>query len=152
VDTLSYKTKSVNKESANQEWILIDAENEVIGRMASQIAKILRGKHKPTFTPHSDCGDKVVVINAAKARFTGSKMDNKTYISHTGYPGGQREITAKALLAKKPTALVEKAVKNMLPKTKLGKAIFVNNLYVYEGAEHPHTAQKPKQIFIKDIK
>lgn len=152
MDTLSYRTVSVKKENINHEWLLIDAENQVVGRLATAVAKILRGKHKPHFTPHVDCGDKVVIINADKVRFTGNKMEEKVYISHTGYPGGQREITAEDLLNSKPEAILEKAIKNMLPKNKLGRHIYSSNLYVYAGAEHVHQAQNPKQIHLKDIK
>lgn len=151
MDTLSYKTISANKETVNKEWVLIDAEGEVLGRMASIAAKFLRGKYKPNFTPHVDCGDNVIVINAGKFKLTGNKMTEKEYVRHSGYPGGQRTRTAEELLAKKPTAVVEKAIKGMLPKNRLGSALF-RNLYVYEGTEHPHEAQKPKKIDLKAIK
>lgn len=151
MDTLSYKTVSGNKETANKEWLLVDAENETLGRMASKIAKLIRGKHKPNYTPHADCGDNVVVINAAKVRLSGSKWDDKVYIRHTGHPGGQRELTAKQLLHRKPVAIVEKAVKGMLPKNRLGSALYTN-LYVYEGAAHKQDAQQPRMINLNDIK
>jgi large subunit ribosomal protein L13 len=151
MDTLSYKTVSANKETINKEWILIDAEDQVLGRMASIAAKFLRGKYKPNFTPHVDCGDNVIVINAEKFKLTGNKMTDKEYVRHSGYPGGQRTQTPKELLVKKPAAVVEKAIKGMLPKNRLGSQLF-RNLYVYEGPEHPHEAQKPKTIDLKAIK
>ncbi|MEZ5083488.1 MAG: 50S ribosomal protein L13 [Bacteroidales bacterium] len=151
MDTLSYKTVSANKETVNKEWILIDAEDQVLGRMASIAAKFLRGKYKTNFTPHVDCGDYLIVINAEKVKLTGNKLTDKIYIRHTGYPGGQRTRTAKEILAKKPTFVVEKAIKGMLPKNRLGADLF-RNLFVYEGPEHPHEAQKPKQIDLKKIK
>jgi large subunit ribosomal protein L13 len=147
VDSISYKTISGTKETANKQWIIVDAENKVLGRFSSEIAKILRGKNKPNFTPHADCGDNVIVINADKIRLTGNKWTEKEYVSHTGYPGGQRFITPAKLIAKKPTAVVEKAIKGMLPKTKLGNAVF-GNLFVYAGSEHPHAAQQPKEVNI----
>ncbi len=151
MDTLSYKTISANKESVTKEWILIDAEDIILGRLSSEVAKILRGKYKPTFTPHADTGDNVIVINAEKIKLSGNKWTGKTYIRHTGYPGGLRSRTATELLAKKPTGVVENAVKGMLPKNRLGNQIF-KNLFVYEGSEHPHEAQKPKQIKLSDLK
>ena len=151
MDTLSYKTISANKATANKEWILIDAENQVLGRLASVAANFLRGKYKTNFTPHADTGDYVVIINADKIRLTGNKWDQKEYIRHTGYPGGQRVTTAKQMMAKKPTAMVEKAIKGMLPKNKLGSALF-RNLHVYAGPEHEHQAQKPKKINLNSIR
>lgn len=151
MDTLSYKTISGNKETAKKEWILIDAEGETLGRLASVVAIVLRGKHKTDFTPHADCGDNVVIINAEKIKLSGNKWADKKYISHSGYPGGQKAITAENLLAKKPFALVEKAVRGMLPKNRLGRALF-RNMYVYVGSEHKQEAQKPKQIQLKSIK
>ena len=151
MDTLSYKTISANKQNANKEWILIDAESQILGRLSSKVAKFLRGKYKPSFTPHADIGDNVIIINAEKIRLTGKKWDDKKYIRHTGYPGGQRVTTAKELLEKHPIRLVEKAVVGMLPKNRLGSDLF-RNLYVYEGGEHPHEAQKPKKIILNDIK
>jgi len=151
VDTLSYKTVSGNKETAQKEWILIDAEGQALGRLASVVAMVLRGKHKTNFTPHADCGDNVVVINAEKITLSGQKWSDKKYISHSGYPGGQKAISAEDLLAKKPYALVEKAVRGMLPKNRLGRALF-RNMYVYEGSEHNQEAQKPKLIQLKSIK
>jgi large subunit ribosomal protein L13 len=151
VDTLSYKTKSANSKTVNKEWLLVDADGQTLGRLASRVANILRGKHKTNFTPHVDCGDNVVVINADKISLSGNKWDDKKYIRYTGYPGGQRVRTARDLMDKKPTALVEKAVKGMLPKNRLGADLF-RNLYVYAGSEHNQEAQKPKQINLNDLK
>ncbi|GAB4315915.1 MAG: 50S ribosomal protein L13 [Bacteroidales bacterium] len=151
MDTLSYKTVSANKNTVNKEWVLIDAEGQVLGRLASVAAKLLRGKYKPNFTPHVDCGDNVIIVNAEKIVLTGNKWDDKEYIRHSGYPGGQRSTTAKELLAKKPTAVVEKAIKGMLPKNRLGSQLF-RNLHVYAGPDHPHEAQKPRVIDLKSIK
>jgi len=151
VDTLSYKTISANKAAVNKEWLIIDAEGETLGRLASVVAKLLRGKYKTNFTPHVDCGDNVIIINAEKIKLTGNKWTDKQYFSHTGYPGGQRITTPAQLLAKKPEALIEKAVKGMLPKNRLGRALF-RNLYVYTGNEHKQEAQKPKKIDINTIK
>ena len=151
MDSLSYKTISLNAATANKEWVVIDATNEVLGRLASQVAKILCGKNKPGYTPHVDCGDYVIVVNADKVKLTGKKVTDKVYVRHTGYPGGQRFATPEDLLNRKPTAVVEEAVKGMLPKTRLGAAIF-KNLKVYAGAEHPHAAQNPKSIKLNEIK
>lgn len=151
MDALSYKTVSVNKVSASKEWVLIDATNQVVGRLASQIAMILRGKNKPSFTPNSDCGDNVIIINADKVRFTGSKLTDKVYVRHTGYPGGQRFATPVDMLKRKPGFVIEKAVKGMLPKNRLGSALY-RNLHVYAGAEHPHEAQQPKVITVNKLK
>jgi large subunit ribosomal protein L13 len=151
VDTLSYKTKSANKNTVNKEWVLVDAEGQTLGRLASKVAKILRGKYKPDFTPHVDCGDNVVIINAEKVSLSGNKWDDKQYIRHTGYPGGQRSRSARELMEKKPTALVEKAVKGMLPKNRLGADLF-RNLRVYAGTQHDQEAQKPKAINLNDLK
>jgi large subunit ribosomal protein L13 len=145
VDTLSYKTISANTATVQKAWVVVDAENQIVGRLTSEIAKILRGKHKASFTPHVDCGDNVIVINAEKIRFTGKKMNNKVYTRHTGYPGGQRFATPREVLAKNPRGVVEAAVKGMLPKNKIGSELF-RNLYVYAGTEHPHAAQQPKEI------
>ncbi len=145
MDTLSYKTVSANKATVNKEWVIIDAEGKVLGRLASLAASMLRGKHKTNFTPHVDCGDNVIVINAEKVQLTGTKMSDKIYLRHTGYPGGQRSTTAEAMLKKNPISLVEKAVKGMLPKNRLGSALY-RNLHVFAGSEHPHEAQKPKKI------
>lgn len=151
MDTLSYKTVSANKNTVNKEWLLIDADGQTLGRLASEVAKLLRGKHKPNFTPHVDCGDNVVVINAANINLTGNKWQDKTYIRHTGYPGGQRSLNAQELYDKDPARLVEKAVKGMLPKNKLGADLF-RNLKVYAGAEHQQEAQKPRTINLNEIK
>lgn len=148
MDTLSYKTVSVNKENANKKWYIVDAEGQVLGRMAQEIAQVLRGKRKACYTPHSDCGDNVIVINAEKVVLTGNKLDKKVYVHYTGYPGGQRVRTVREQLSKKPIFVVEHAVKGMLPKTRLGSAIF-RNLYVYEGPNHPHEAQQPEVLTIK---
>jgi large subunit ribosomal protein L13 len=145
VDTLSYKTVSANKATVNKEWVLIDAENMVLGRLASEVARMLRGKHKPDFTPHVDCGDNVIVINAEKVKLTGAKLTDKIYLRHTGYPGGQRVQTPRDILAKYPERLVEKAVKGMLPKNKLGRQMF-RNLHVVVGPDHKYEAQKPKVV------
>ena len=151
MDTLSYKTISANKATANKEWIIVDADGQVLGRMASKVAKILRGKNKSNFTPHADCGDNVIVINAEKVALTGKKMSDKVYIRHTGYPGGQRQQTATEVMAKFPERLVEKAVKGMLPKNRLGRKLYTN-LHVVIGAEHKYEAQKPKVVDLNTIK
>jgi len=151
VNTLSYKTISANKTTAQKNWVVVDAQGHNLGRLASKVAVILRGKHKPNYTPHVDCGDNVIIINAEKINLTGNKFDNKTYIRHTGYPGGQRSLTAKEIYAKNPAVLVEKAIKGMLPKNKLGADLF-RNLNVNIGSEHKHTAQQPKTININDLK
>ncbi|MDR0715054.1 MAG: 50S ribosomal protein L13 [Bacteroidales bacterium] len=151
MDTLSYKTVSANKDTVNKEWVIVDAQNEVVGRLCARIALVLRGKHKAAYTPHVDCGDHVIVINADKIRFTGKKFAEKKYVRHTGYPGGQRVTTAAVLLKTKPIAVVEKAVKGMLPKNKLGAALF-RNLHVYAGGEHPHSSQQPKTINLNIIR
>ena len=145
MNTLSYKTVSANKATVEKGWVVVDADSQVLGRLSSEVAKVIRGKHKPNYTPNVDCGDNVIVINADKIRLTGKKWSDKVYIRHTGYPGGQRSRTAKELKAKSSTLLIENAVRGMLPKNRLGRALF-NNLYVYEGAEHPHTEQKPKEL------
>jgi large subunit ribosomal protein L13 len=151
VNTLSYKTVSANKNTVNKEWLLVDADGQTLGRLASKVAMLIRGKYKPNYTPHVDCGDNVVIINAEKIVLTGKKWTDKTYIRHTGYPGGQRSLTATELFGKNPTRLVEKAIKGMLPKNKLGRALF-KNLYVYVGTEHNQTAQKPKEFNLNDLR
>jgi large subunit ribosomal protein L13 len=151
VDTLSYKTVSANRATVTKEWVLVDATDVVLGRLASNVAKILRGKNKPSFTPHVDCGDNVIVINAEKVRLTGNKLNDKIYLSYSGYPGGQRKQTPAELLAKYPERLIEKAVKGMLPKNKLGSKVY-GNLKVYVGAEHKQEAQNPKVIDLNTIK
>ena len=150
MDTLSYKTISANKATVNKEWVLIDAEGQTLGRLASRVAILLRGKHKPNFTPHVDCGDNVIVINSEKIKLSGNKWNDKSYIRHTGYPGGQRSLTATELFSKDPARLVEKSVKGMLPKNKLGAALF-RNLNVVVGAAHSHEAQKPKTMQLNEI-
>lgn len=145
MDTLSYKTVSANKATVNKEWVIIDAEGQVLGRLATLTASMLRGKHKTNFTPHVDCGDNVIVINAEKVKLTGKKMTDKVYTRHTGYPGGQRFTTADTMLRKNPISLVEKAVKGMLPGNRLGSALY-RNLHVYAGNQHPHEAQKPRKV------
>ena len=149
MDTLSYKTISANKNTVNKEWVLVDAEGQTLGRMSSVVAKLIRGKFKPNYTPHVDCGDNVIVINAEKIILTGKKWTDKSYIRHTGYPGGQKSLTATELFGKDPARLVEKSVKGMLPKNKLGSALF-RNLKVYVGSEHNQEAQKPKTINLND--
>ena len=151
MNTLSYKTVSVNKATAQKEWVLVDANDLVLGRMASKVAKLLRGKYKPSFTPHVDCGDNVIIINADKVRLTGKKWTDRVYLRHTLYPGGQRETTPAQLMAQSPEKLIKKVVKGMLPKNILASHI-INNLYVYTGNEHPHTAQTPKLIDLNTIK
>ena len=148
---LSYKTVSANKNTVTKEWVLVDADGQTLGRIASGIAMLIRGKYKTNYTPHVDCGDNVVVINADKINLTGKKWGDKTYIRHTGYPGGQRSLTAIEMFDKDPARLIEKAVKGMLPKNKLGSALF-RNLYVYAGTEHQQTAQTPKTINLNDLK
>jgi large subunit ribosomal protein L13 len=151
MDTLSYKTISANEKIVKKEWVVIDAENEVVGRLSTMVARILRGKNKTYFTPHFDCGDNVIIINAEKIRFTGKKMDDKVYVRHTGYPGGQRFATPKELMRKNPIKILEHAVRGMLPKNKLGDQLY-RNLYVYVGNQHPHEGQQPKLININEIK
>tara|TARA_Y100000588_G_scaffold121095_1_gene132609 strand:- start:600 stop:1055 length:456 start_codon:yes stop_codon:yes gene_type:complete len=150
MDTLSYKTIATNKSTANKLWVLIDAEGQTLGRLASKVAILLRGKHKPNFTPHVDCGDNVVVVNASKVNLTGKKWEDKTYIRYTGYPGGQRTLTAKQLFDKNPSTIIEKSVKGMLPKNKLGATLF-RNLHVYNNTNHNHEAQKPVSINLNEV-
>lgn len=145
MDHLSYKTLSANSKTVKKDWYIVDAEDQVLGRLSSQIASILRGKNKTCYTPHADCGDHVIIINAEKIRLTGKKLDEKIYTRYTGYPGGQRFATPKELLAKFPERVLQKAIKGMLPKNKLGNAIF-GNLHVYAGNTHPHEAQKPQAL------
>ena len=146
----SYKTVSATPATVNKEWVVIDATDLALGRLASRVALILRGKNKPYFTPHIDCGDNVIILNADKVKLTGKKMTDKVYVRYTGHPGGQRFSTPKEILAKKPTELVRMAVKGMLPKNRLGSKL-LNNLYLYQGSEHPHEAQKPKTITLNEI-
>ena len=151
MDTLSYKTLSANKETANKVWFVVDAEGQTLGRMASKVAKVLRGKYKTNFTPHADCGDYVIVINAGKIVMTGKKMEDRRIFSHTGYPGGQKRISPAEMLAKNETSVVKHAIRGMLPKTKLGAAI-LKNCYIYAGAEHDQEAQKPTTLNLNDLK
>ncbi|EMY81031.1 50S ribosomal protein L13 [Psychroflexus gondwanensis] len=150
MDTLSYKTVSTNKATADKQWVVVDAAGQSLGRVSSIVAKFLRGKYKPSFSPHVDCGDNVIVVNAEKVNLTGKKWDSKNYIRYTGYPGGQRSLTAQEVFDKSPERLVEKSVKGMLPKNKLGSALF-RNLRVFTGAEHSLSAQKPKEININEL-
>lgn len=145
MNNLSYKTVHANDKTVEREWFIIDAEDKVLGRMASKIAILLMGKHKPYVTKHVDCGDFIVVINAEKVRLTGNKLDDKLSIHHTGHPGGQRTETARHLIARKPEKLIEDAIRDMLPKTKLGDAMYTK-LFVYKGDKHPHMAQRPKEF------
>ncbi len=147
MDHQSYKTVATNRATAEKGWVVVDAESAVLGRLASEVAKMIRGKHKPSFSPHVDCGDNVIVINAGKIKLTGKKWDQKQYISHTGYPGGQRFTTPRQLQVKFPIRIIEYAVRGMLPRNRLGRRLF-HNLYVYEGAEHPHEAQQPQPVTI----
>jgi large subunit ribosomal protein L13 len=151
MDTLSYRTISANEKIVKKEWVVIDAENAVVGRLATVVARILRGKTKTYYTPHFDCGDNVIIINAEKIRFTGNKMEDKEYVRHTGYPGGQRFATPRELLRRKPIAILEHAIRGMLPKNRLGDQLY-RNLYVYAGPNHPHEGQQPKLININEIK
>lgn len=151
MDTLSFKTLNVNKATAQKEWVIIDATDQILGRLCTKVAKLLRGKYKPSFTPHVDCGDNVIIINADKVRLTGKKWTDRVYLRHTGYPGGQREFTPEDLMHKGPEFLIKKVVKGMLPKNRLGAKI-ISNLYVYAGTEHDKAAQQPKEIDINSLK
>ena len=151
MDTLSYKTVSANKNTVQKEWILVDATDQILGRLTSRVAIILRGKHKASFTPHVDCGDNVIIINAEKIKLTGKKLSQREYVRHSGYPGGQKTETVENLLKRRPTIVIERAVKGMLPKNRLGSELF-RNLHVFEGDNHPHAAQQPKKIDINTIK
>ena len=153
VDTLSYKTISANKETVNKEWVVVDATDQILGRLCTRVAKLLRGKYKPNFTPHVDCGDNVIIINADKVRLTGTKWTDRVYLTYTGYPGGQKEHTPASIMAKKNGAdkLLRRVVKGMLPKNRLG-AKQLTHLYVFEGAEHNMEAQSPKAIDINLLK
>ncbi len=151
MNTLSYRTLTANKETIEKQWFVVDAEGEILGRLASKVAYVLRGKHKPSYTPHVDCGDNVIIINAEKVKLTGNKENAKVYIRHSGYPGGQKRIPYLAMKAKDPRRIIEKAVKGMLPKNRLGDKIF-GNLYVYVGNEHKHEAQKPTVLNLNTIK
>jgi len=147
VDTLSYKTKSANPQTVKKEWFIVDAKDVVLGRLSSKIANILRGKHKPSFTPHVDCGDYVIVINAAHVKLTGKKLTQRIHFTYSGYPGGQKERTPQDILDKYPNRLIEHAVKGMLPKNKLGSALY-RNIFVYNEAGHPYAEKQPKELKI----
>ncbi|GGH71145.1 50S ribosomal protein L13 [Phaeocystidibacter marisrubri] len=151
VDTLSYKTVSANAATVDKQWVVVDAEGQALGRLASKVAKLIRGKHKPNFTPHVDCGDNVIIINAEKVVMSGNKGADRDHIWYTGYPGGQRRISYNDLKEKNVRRLVENAVRGMLPKNRLGRAMF-KNLYVYEGSEHVHEAQQPTVINLNEFK
>jgi len=151
VNTLSYKTISANSATVTKNWLVVDAEGQALGRMASEVAKLIRGKHKTNYTPHVDCGDNVIVLNAEKITLSGNKMSDKKYFSHTGYPGGQKVTSPEQMMAKDAKRVVEKAIKGMLPKNRLGSVLF-RNLHVYEGGEHNHEAQQPKLINLNEIK
>ena len=150
MDTLSYKTVSLNKATVNKEWLVIDATDLVLGRLASRVAMVLRGKNKPGYTPHVGCGDNVIIVNAEKIRLTGKKMTDRVYVRYTGYPGGQRFTTPRDILASHPEELIRKSVRGMLPKTRLGDKL-INNLYIYAGPEHKQQAQNPKTIKFNEI-
>ena len=150
MDTQSYKTVSLNAATVQKEWVVIDATDLPLGRLASRVALVLRGKTKPGFTPHVDCGDNVIVVNAEKVALSGKKMTDRVYTRYTGYPGGQRFTTPAEILSKRPAELIRRSVRGMLPKTRLGDKI-INNLYIYAGPEHPHQAQQPKEIKLNEI-
>lgn len=151
MNTISYKTISANASTADKKWVVVDAEGQPLGRLSAKVAKLARGKYKPSYTPHADCGDNVIIINAEKIQLSGNKVNDKVYVRHTGYPGGQRFSTPRELFAKRPTLVVEKAVKGMLPKNRLGSELF-RNIYVYEGPTHKHEAQKPELINLNELK
>lgn len=151
VDTQSYKTVSANPGMIEKKWVVVDATDMVVGRLASKVAILLRGKHKVYYSPNMDCGDNVIIINAEKVRFTGKKLTDKVYVRHTGYPGGQRFATPKELLVRKPEAVIREAVRRMLPKTRLGNKLY-SNLHVYAGPEHKHEAQSPVLINLNEQK
>lgn len=152
MDTLSYKTVSANKATVAKEWVVVDAEGQILGRMCTKVAKLLRGKYKPNFTPNVDCGDNVIIVNAEKVQLTGNKWEGREYVRYTGYPGGQRFTTPKAMLDEKGAdRLIRKVVKGMLPKNRLGSQL-ITNLFIFEGPEHNMQAQKPKTIDINTLK
>ena len=142
---LSFKTQSANEKIVSRDWFVVDATNQTLGRMASRVATVLRGKHKAYYTPHFDCGDYVIVVNSGKIVLTGNKMEDKEYITYSGYPGGQKIASAKVMVNHRPNVVIERAVKGMLPKNRLGRAMY-KKLFVYDGAEHPHKAQQPKEM------
>jgi large subunit ribosomal protein L13 len=145
VNAVSYKTVSANAKTVDKKWVIVDAKDQIVGRLSSEVAKVLRGKHKPNFTPHVDCGDNVIIINAEKIRFTGKKMNEKEYVRHTGYPGGQRFASPLEWMKKNPALILENSIRGMLPKNSLGRELF-RNLHIFTGTEHPHSAQKPTEI------
>ena len=151
MDYLSYKTVSANKATVQKEWVVVDAEGQILGRLCTKVAKLLRGKYKPNFTPNVDCGDNVIIINADKVQLTGNKWNDRVYVRYTGFPGGQREYTPQDLMDKGADRLIRKVIKGMLPKTRLGNQL-INNLRVFAGAEHNLQAQQPKQIDINTLK
>ena len=151
MDTLSYKTISANKATVQKEWVVVDATDQVLGRLSAKVAKLLRGKYKPNYTPHVDCGDNVIIINADKVILTGNKWTDRVYLNFTGYPGGQKKTSPAELIKKGEAKLFNRVVKGMLPKNKLG-AQLLRILYVYAGSEHPHAAQQPKTIDINSLK
>ena len=151
MDTLSYKTNSATPATIQKEWLVVDASDMILGRLGSEVAKLLRGKHKPNYTPNLDCGDNVIIVNADKVKLSGKKWDDRVFFYHSCYPGGQREVTPAMLFAKSPERLVERTVKGMLPKTKLGRKLF-GNLFVYAGPEHKQEAQQPRVIELNKIK
>ena len=151
MDTLSYKTISANKATVQKEWVVVDATDQVLGRLSAKVAKLLRGKYKPNYTPHVDCGDNVIIINADKVILTGNKWTDRVYLNFTGYPGGQKKTSPAELIKKGEAKLFNRVVNGMLPKNKLG-AQLLRNLYVYAGSEHPHAAQQPKTIDINSLK
>lgn len=151
MDTTSFKTVSVNKATAKKEWVLVDASGMTLGRFSSRVAIMLRGKHKPSFTPHVDCGDNVIVINAEKIKLTGNKWTDRLHFRHSGYPGGQTRVTPQEIFEKDPTKLIESSIRGMLPRTRLGREQF-RNLYVYTGTEHKHQGQNPAQFDLNKIK
>ena len=151
MDTLSYKTISANEKTANNEWFVVDAKDQILGRLASKVAKILRGKLKTNYTPHADCGDNVIIINAGHVIMTGDKMSQRQLFSHTGFPGGQKRITPEQMLQKDETSLVRHAIKGMLPKNRLGRKI-LKNCFIYKSDSHNQEAQKPKVLNLNEIK
>ena len=151
MDTLSFKTISANKNTGKKEWVVVDATDQALGRLGSKVAKLLRGKYKPSFTPHVDCGDNVIIVNADKVKLTGLTMTDRVYLSYTGYPGGQRETTPAVILKKDPKKLYRKVLKGMLPKNRLGDAL-LNNLYIFAGPDHDKQAQQPKVIDLNSLK
>ena len=142
---LHFTTKHANEATVKRNWDVVAGTNQTVGRMCSRIAAILRGKNKASYTPHVDCGDYIIVTNCEKVKFTGNKMDEKIYDTFSGYPGGRKEETAKSLIKRRPEVLIERAVKGMLPKNRLGRKMY-KKLFVYQGAEHPHGAQQPKEL------